>query len=341
VAIVMVVAGCARGSSERVYVTSGFTDEVLELDAENGEILERIALDPRPHEMDEPHGIAFAPDGQHWYATVAHGEPTLWKFEFPSNRTVGRVKLGASGAARIGIAPDGQRAFIPDYYRDGGGIPSGVTVVALRDLTVEANLTVCPAPHDARFSPGRGTFVAVTCSMSDEIVLLDAENLKEVGRFPVDSAPGPPGEPHFRPLNLVWSGSGQGSDTLFVTLHLSNEVRAFSPRGVLLGRVTVGHGPTQIARTRDGRWLVTANRMDGTMSIIAASNLVERGRVVVGGAHPHGVAVSADGSRAFVTYEGDTETHGGVVSLDIQSGSVLWSTPAGVYTLGVVYARRR
>lgn len=36
---------------------------------------------------------------------------------------------------------------------------------------------------------------------------------------------------------------------------------------------------------------VTANRMDGTASIIALPELVERERISLGIAHPHGVAL--------------------------------------------------
>jgi hypothetical protein len=60
----------------RLLVTSGFTDQVFVLDAATGAVLDSLSLDRRPGERDEPHGVAVAPDGRLWYATLSHGEAT-------------------------------------------------------------------------------------------------------------------------------------------------------------------------------------------------------------------------------------------------------------------------
>lgn len=329
------LAACAPApdSEARLYVTSGFTDEVLQLDPTTGRIVQRVSLDRRPHDIDEPHGIAVAPDARHWYATVAHGEPSLWKFELPDNRLVGRLGLAMAGAARIGITPDSRRAFIPDYFRSGGGQDSHVTVVTLLDLTVVDRLTVCPGPHDAQVEAS-GRLVAIACSLGDEIVVIEAETLAEVARFPVDENPGAPGSPSFKPLNVVWSGD---ADTLFVSLHLAGEVRLFDLEGRQLGSVGVGAGPAQLALSPDGGTLVTANRKDQSASIVNVRTLREQ-RVPIEGAHPHGVTIEPEGRIAFLTYEGDVQHAGGVVAIDLDSGTVVWQAEAGAYTLGVAYA---
>jgi len=329
------VAGCEPGASRaRLYVTSGFTDELLELDAKRGEVLARVTVDPRRGETDEPHGIALAPGGSHLYLTVSHGEPTLWKYELPGPRLVGRARLGTAGAGRIGITPDGSRAFVPDYYRAGAGVTSEVAVVRLSDLEVTDRIPICAAPHDAAVSPS-GELVAVTCSLSDEVVLLDAVTLEEAGRFFVGSDPGSPGSPRYRPLNLAWSPCGAA---IYVTLHAVGEVRSFGSDGEPAGAATVGAGPAQLAVTEDGLTLVVANRRDGSASLLDAVNVEELTRVPLGAEHPHGVALSTDQSVAFITYEGATDTPGGVVALDLERAEVLWRAEAGAYTLGIVYA---
>jgi YVTN family beta-propeller protein len=297
-------------------------------------VLARLPFDLRRAETDEPHALGVSPDRQFLYVTVAHGTPTLWKVALPGNRVVGRVQLGTAGAGRVGITPDGETAFVPDYYRSGGSTPSEVAVVRLRDLTVVDRRTVCVAPHDAQVAPS-GVVVAITCSKSDEIVVLDVETFSERARFPVSSDPGPPGNPRSRPLNLVWSPAG---DRLYVTLHAVDSVAVFSPAGDRIGVMPVGSGPAQLALTTDGTALVVANRRDASVSIVDLVTSTERARVRVAGEHPHGVALSDDDRTAFVTFEGSTRTPGGVVAIDVATGEERWAVEAGAYTLGVVYA---
>ena len=55
------------------------------------------------------------------------------------------------------------------------------------------------------------------------------------------------------------------------------------------------------------------------------------------GAHPHGVAFGTSPDVAYVTYEGDVNSPGGVVAVDLRSGSILWHTALGTFTLGVAF----
>jgi YVTN family beta-propeller protein len=318
-------------------VTSGFTDEVIRIDPTDGSIVSRIPIERRRDEVDEPHAVAVSPDGSHWYVTVAHGEPTLWKFELEGDRLVGRVTLPTAGAARIGITPDGSRAFVPDYDRSRPGVPGHVAVVELADLSVIGTPVVCGGPHHAEVSPD-GDLVAVACSLSDEIVLLDVATLAERGRFPAGPEAGPPGQPALKPLNLAWAADGQ---TIYVSLHLAGSVRAFRADGTILGTVDTGSGPAQIALTPDGRTLVVANRGDASLSVVDAATLVESARIPLGAEHPHGVAVDAAGRRAFVSCEGTPQTAGRAVAVDLESETVLWSVEAGAYTLGTAFVPGR
>ena len=344
--LVTLVAGCASDSAqpngpgdpdpaagERLYVTSGFTDEVLRIDPSDGSVVGRISTERRRDEVDVPHAVAISPDGRYWYVTVAHGEPTLWKYEMEGDRLVGRVTLPTAVAARIGITPDGTRAFVPDYDRSQPGIPGRVAVVDLADLSVVATHVVCGGPHHAEVDPG-GHLVAVACSLSDEIVLLDAGTLEERGRFFAGPEVGPPGQPALKPLNLDWSPDGR---TIWVGLHLAASVRAFRTDGEIVGTVAVGNRPAQIALTEDGRTLVVANRGDASLSLVDTDSLVETARIPLGAGHPHGIALDDAGRRAFVSCEGTSQSAGRAVAVDLESGSVLWSVEAGAYTLGAAY----
>lgn len=324
----------ASVAGERLYATSGSTDEVLRIDPADGSLVSRIPTEMRRDEVDEPHAVAISPDGRYWYATVAHGEPTLWKFEMAGDRLVGRVTLPTAGAARIGITPDGTRAFVPDYDRSQPGVASRVAVVDLADLSVVATPVVCGGPHHAEVNPA-GDLVAVACSLSDEIVLLDAGTLEERGRFAAGPEAGPPGEPALKPLNVDWSPDGL---TIWVGLHLAGVVREFRTDGEIVGTVPVGNRPAQLVLTPDGGTLVVANRGDSSVSLVDTELLIETARVPLGVEHPHGTALDDAGRRAFVSCEGTPQTSGRVVAVDLESESVLWSAEAGAYTLGVAYA---
>ena len=343
---VLTAAGCSgEQASQReepgaaaVYVAVAVSDEVLRFDPANGNLLARIALDPRPSESDEPHGLAIAPDGRHWYATLAHGEPTLSKFERPADRRIGRGRLSSAGAARVEIDPTGEYGFVADYDRARPGEDGEVLTVRLYDLEVVARRRACPGPHHAVQNPVSG-LVAVACSLGDEIVLLSSPDLEEVSRFPVDVEPGEPGSPAYKPLNLAWSPDGS---RLYVALHLADRVRVFDSEGTHVGDVLTGRRPAQIALSPDGLTLVVANRGDGTVSLIDTELLQERSRVALGAAHPHGIALDGSGTRAFVTCEGTPTTPGRLVAvkLDSDPAAVAWSVETGSVPLGVAWAPR-
>ena len=336
-------AGRPAGSSPRsarLYVTSGLTDQVFRLDPETGAVVSTFDLDMRRDEVDEPHGVTISPDGRHWYVTIAHGNPTLWKFELPDDRLVGRLRLGSRGASRVGLTPDGRFAFVPDYDRAGAGAVSEVTVVRTDDLHLVGRVEVCPAPHDAQASPD-GSLVGVTCSLSDELAFLDPATLDVVHRFVVGPDPGSPGEPRYKPLNLVWSPDGR---FVHVTLSAAAMIRTFSLEGDAVAEVRVGDGPAQLASALDGQILVTANRLDRTASVVEVSfspdgkpRLEERRRLELDVPYPHGIALTPDGGKAFVTYEGEPGRAAGVVAVSTGDGAVAWVAEVGAYLLGAAY----
>lgn len=329
-----------------LLVTSGFTDEVLLVDPVDGHTIDTRLMDVRPAERDEPHSVAVAPDGRHWYATLSHGDATLWKYESEGDRLVGRVPLGLRGAGRIGISPDSRTAIVPDYWLGGTGDVSDIVRVNLEELTVGPPRAVCPAPHDAQWSPD-GTRVALTCALSDEVVMLDGGTLDEIWRRAVlrqaASSATPraatPGNPLTQPMNLVWAPDGSG---FFVTLMRSGEVVRFDSAGEEVDRVVVGGGPTQLAITPDGDRLVIALRADFAVAVVDVATMTLSRRVTVPDvAHPHGVALSPDGLTAFISHEGTTRTPGGISAIDLVADSVLWSREAGLFNLGIAWRPSR
>ena len=215
-----------------------------------------------------------------------------------------------------------------------------MAVVDVHDLTVAALPVVCPAPHHAAVDPA-GTRVAITCALSDEIVLMDAASAEAVARVPAGPEPGTAGAPRYSPMNVAWSPDGA---RFFATMAGTGEVRAFSRAGDPGGAVAVGRMPAQIAGSADGRVLVVANRRGGSVSVVDAATLTEVRRIeLADAAFPHGVALDPAGEVAYVTWEGRVDEPGGVVALRIGSGEAVWKREVGAFTLGVAYlpGRRR
>jgi DNA-binding beta-propeller fold protein YncE len=288
-------------------------------------------------ETDEPHAVAVARDGEHWFATVAHGQPSFWKFESEGDRLVGRVDLPSGGAAMIALHPDGTTAYVPDYDRAGGRV-GRVARVRLHDLVVLAHAPVCDAPHEAAVHPD-GELVAVACS--DEIVLVHARSLAVRSRTPAPAHRPPSDSPTHghtrgaRPMSLVWSRDGS---RLAVALHANNAIRILDLEGRVLGDVPVGAAPSSLARTGDDV-VVSANRLDGSLSIVNMESLEELRRIELDAPYPHGVATDGD-DHAFVAYEGTLESPGGVIALRLENGAIVWRTEAGRYVLGIAYRER-
>ena len=66
----------------------------------------------------------------------------------------------------------------------------------------------------------------------------------------------------------------------------------------------------------------------------------EKARVNLGAEHPHGLTLDDAGRTAFVATEGTTETQGRVIAVDLETGQLLWDSPAEGYALGAMYVGR-
>lgn len=351
-AVLTLLAACrpgpdTPGHGPHLYAASGFTDQVVVVDPFDGTVLRTVGVANRPYSVDEPHGIAVSPDGSRWYVTLAHGEPMLRVFERPGDRQVGALILPMAGASRIGLTPDGEVAFVPDYWRSALDAPGRVARIRTQTLEVTHAPEVCRAPHDARVDPS-GRRVLVTCAYGDEIVLLDAEDMRVVARVSLSPPPGgAPPHPHeatemipegieAMPMNAAWAPDGE---TAWVTLMAADRVVGIDREGGIVAWGATGRHPASAAPTPDGRRLLVTNRGERSLSILRLPDLGEERRVELDGAHhPQGLALDGEGLTAFVGYEGRVGELGGLVAVRIEDGTVLWRTEVGTYLLGVAWA---
>ena len=144
------------------------------------------------------------------------------------------------------------------------------------------------SPAGLAVSPD-STKIYIALDDLDELVEADCLTQEILRRLPVSG----------RPFGLALDSQGE---RLYVTCKDSDEVVAVDVREwKLVERVGVGEGPLAISfcRTKAGDRLVTANSIADNISVLAASPLEEIARPQAG-REPYAVAISPDGSVAFV-----------------------------------------
>jgi YVTN family beta-propeller protein len=185
-------------------------------------------------------GVAVSPDGRFAYAASENG--ILAVIDTATNSVTAKLSVGA-GADFVAFSPDGSRAYVS------GG--NSVAVVDTTSNTVVANITV-PTAYA----------VAVNPDGSDAYV------------------------------------TSEGGGTVSVIDTSTNTVT---------GTINVGALPTDVAVSPDGTHVYASNYSSGTVSVIDTATNTATATISVGG-NPYGVVVSPDGSHAYVaTWSGNVE----------------------------------
>lgn len=243
-----------------------------------------------------PFGIAMSPDGKRAYVTDITNN-RIAVIDIAHNAVVGSIAVGGAPYG-IAIASDG-RGYV---------VNSDDGTISVVDTTTNAVLGV---PVRIGNSPTgiavnqTGTRVYVANSGDDTVSVIDTATYA-VTTVKVGNGP----------FGVAISG-----DNIFVSNEFDDTVSIIDARtNAVKATVHVGDAPTGIAVGGD-RVVVTntgssAVAGDGTISIIDANTLAVIGdQIAVGGA-PAGVAVDADGTRAYVT---DLDTDD-VLVIDLATG---------------------
>jgi len=228
------------------------------------------------------------------------------------------------------VTPDGKKAFLLDTNQ-GQVIP-----VDLTTLTVAAPISVGKLPTDEHLSPD-GTTLYVTDNLGGAVIPIDtATNLPRAAQSiaqgidfyePAPSGGGvvmgmasPQGEPGYIYFYKAQSGLGPpivvGNNTVSdvqITPDVATvwvvEPGVGSKNGSAIpvnahtrtvgSAIPLGHGVAGDAMSSDGRWLVVANSLDATVSVVDLARQAVVATVPVG-ASPATVTISSDSTTAWV-----------------------------------------
>ena len=294
-----------------------------------------------PGDIDGPHGLAVAPDGNSFFVSLAHGQPfgSVWKYSAATHQVIGRVTLGMFPAT-MQVSPSGEFLYVANFNLHGDHVRSSISVVHTGSMLEIARIPTCRMPHGSRFNP-QGTRHYSACMMDDELVEIDTSTLKVARHFQVTEGRGGDGPPtsgatsHAADHGAAAAGSASCSPTwaqpswdgssIFVACNGRSDIVEIDVASwTLERRIAARPGVYNLAVTRDGR-LVATNRRDQSVSIIDLASGRETAHIPTPRKAVHGVAVTPDQAYAFVSAEGIGAETGTVTVIDLAAGKAVAS----------------
>jgi YVTN family beta-propeller protein len=323
--------GAARADSAamRLYVSDESGGNVVIVDPQTASVVGRIPVGKRPR------GIQVSNDRERLYVALTGspmGGPNVdeSKLPPPDHRYdgIGVVDLKAQRLLttyRSGIDPetfalshDGKTLYVSN--EDSGQL----SAIDLTSGKLKTTIAVGTEPEGVAVSRD-DRIVYVTCETANSVYVVDAATMKVLAQIPTGKRP--------RALYLPTD-----EPAAYVTDEFGAALTVFSTENYQVLR-TIPLGDPKVVRpmgiaSRDGRTLyVTTGRFGALLEVDARSGKILRSIEKVG-SRPWGVALSADGSRAY-TANGP----GGDISVvDLKGGRVEAHVATGGSPWGVVLA---
>jgi YVTN family beta-propeller protein len=127
-----------------------------------------------------------------------------------------------------------------------------------------------------------------------------------------DSSTSTPAPPTFTPAPSAVAAAAPTFTTqpapdprIFIASEATDSIQVWQGEPpALVGVIAAGDFPHNLSASNDGRWVASANRHDGTLSILDAVSLQEIKRLRVG-TSPHDLAWAPDDTQLYVTHEAE------------------------------------
>ncbi len=290
--------------TDRIFNTNQGTDAITVLDRETGLTIRVIPVGISDHHLEVPHFLISDNAAEFFYVTLIQATPSigeLWKFSAEDYTFVAKTQVGPLPAHVI-VTDDGTRAFISNW--DTGGGTQSVQVVDTETMEVTQVLTVGSAPHGMRITHAPPYMLYVGNSKSDNVTVISLDDLSVVQTIPLMKDEGETNEP----LQIAIDRDDRYA---YVSCHSSHEVQVIDiAAGAVIKRISLQRnpgevvGPFQLEASPRGDYVVTANQLNSTVSVISTDSLA----LVLHITDPqfaqcHGIDISEDGTYAYVTNE--------------------------------------
>jgi DNA-binding beta-propeller fold protein YncE len=329
-----------------VYVLSESADKIalIRFGPRGARVEREIATGVMEPDIDGPHGIALAPDKEHYFVSLAHGRPfgTVWKYSAKDDKAVGKVMLGLFPAT-MDVSPDGNFLYVVNFNLHGDMLPSSVSVVLADQMLEIKRIPTCAMPHGSRFNL-QGTKHYSACMMDDMLVEIDTATLKVSRHFLLTKGKeagmsGPP-ESHAKTsatkhdtgghgleppkpgdvsCSPTWAQPSADGSFVYVACNKSSEIVEVDARTwKITRRIEAGPGVYNLAVTKDGK-LIATNKRGPSVSIYDLKSGRELARIPTRRRVVHGAVASPDNRYAFISVEGVGSEPGTVEVIDLES----------------------
>lgn len=334
-----------------VYAASESADEVARVvfDGRSARVDTTIPVGVFPTEIEGPHGVTVAPDGDHWFVTIAHGKPYghVYKYTTGTDRFVARTELGLFPAS-MEISTRTGLLYAVNFNLHGELEPSTVSVVDPETMSVVEEIPTGIMPHGSRISSdGRRQYHA--SMMTDELVEVSTLGMTVRRRLDVSTreassptAAGPNAAPENTPppprAKPTWADPHPSAPLVYVANNGSDEVVEVDTRSwTVQRRFATSAGPYNLEVSPDGRYVVVSYKGAGTTGIWDLEAGEEVAEIANTRPVTHGVVVSPDSRYAFVTAEGRGGEPGAVDVIDLRAMERIASVEVGKQAGGIYF----
>lgn len=247
----------------------------------------------------KPHHVVVEPDGSFWYVSLI-GANRVLKFD-ANDELVGSTEFERPGM--LALHPTEDWLFVG---RSMAAVnpPQRIGRIERSTMEVEEFEVFIPRPHALAVSPDGGR--VYTASLAENtIVAVDAESGEaELTRLP-DSGQHPHTFVHF-------TISPDGG-TLAVTAEMTNQLLVFDlaepARPRLVSTLDVAARPWHPEFAPDGRTVWFGNLGADAVTVVETASWSVAAEITGAGlAQPHGIAISADGSRVYIASRNERGT---------------------------------
>lgn len=327
------------GAVYRVYVACESADEVqvVAFDGSRAWVEKVVAVGYQPTDIEGPHGLTVAPDGRHWFLSIAHGKPfgVLYKYRTADDALVGECELGMFPAT-MQISRTTGLLYCVNFDLHGRMLPSTVSIVD-PDAMVEVGRTTTGAmPHGSRLSPD-GRMHYSCAMMSGELYEIDATTFRVTRNMQLDLDL-PKG--HASEARPTWVSPHPDGARVFAALNgKATIVEVDLGTWAVARRWAAGKGPYNLDVSHDGKTLVATYKAEGAIGVWDVGEGRERARLASTRGVTHGVVISPDDRFAFVTAEGRNSEPGALDVIDLAAPAKVATVAVGLQAGGIAFWR--